>query len=487
MKRKTPLTAFDSSSSSDGDYKISRKAINKGTSQQKPSIRSASKVRGSKKHQRQGKVKRAPSSARKPEKAASPTVAMVPSASKRQPTVTKASAAESSSDLPPIRSSLNEQQLQDDTTTSTRLLHTTTTTTEITSNVQRRLPVENYMVDCSPGTFCSNSRSDDRANPAIETSGLLIAKSSKRKRQTKLPKAPRKRTAYGEASAKVMFSVDETNQCFALVEGVETSASTDTRDGYLMNVLLERYPIPRCGRMIELPCQAHLGQWKAEIVPERPSSIRQSLLSHNVKGFRLTIRHESCNIPLLNRNRSREKDSLSNMLPSHEEDLTVSVIHPAHNRVSSMEMQGILDPHTHPHSFLGLLAILAFDGFTSTSEMNARAKEVSQILERVLVHPDSQTSKSLHPNQLLLEIPGGTRRSVANSDGISMLCCLPLDSKYYLLIGQDSKLPESPLVAIDCKSHRSDIRCLQLFLTIIFLFQYNIHVFCSCFRFIFSL
>jgi hypothetical protein len=301
------------------------------------------------------------------------------------------------------------------------------------------------------------------------------------------------------------FVIDANAPFLALLEGVQASSSSTTMDDYIANVIQEQrhsqlrhsqhhYP-PRTARMMELPCEAKLGNWSAELVP--PPKVEQALhesaaaaasttIAKNantnamnasnsavsLQGYRMSFRHHSCLSLGPLRGKEDGNSATSGADSAAHSALTVSLIHPNLNRFSSVQCQGIVaNLDQFPQSFIGSLSIVGFDGFTCSSDMNSRAGEVSaSFLKRVKSSMHNQTapdrnissaaataagssssssSQIYHPSLM-----GITGQNAQHSIGTSVLCGLSLDTDYQVWIGQDQGTcgqNNNPIVAVDSK------------------------------------
>lgn len=365
----------------------------------------------------------------------------------------------------------------DDTnTTSTRHAYSTTDTTEMTSNVKTRLPeqtTQNWASMASATTVTEAARLLGAASTSNNNNPL------KRNHSGNLPRTSSSKDASSDANS-VKFRVDETRPFLGLVEGVQVTTSPTLKTDYLESVLSGRQAIPRLGRMMELPSSAMLGTWTAHLMDTQDSSC-SDVSNATLTGSRLSLRHESYSgigglQPSITSSQSSSTGAPPPPPPPQDtsNNLTVSCIHPSHNRIPSMQCQGILNTHIHTHSFLGSLSLIAFDGFTSTSDMNTRAQEVSRVLERAKV-PTDYNSKPHKQSSLLLKIP---------NFGVSMLCSLPFDSNYILWIGQDPNLADNAIVAVD-GMYTCGITTLFLFLLLDQSCSYFLFT-CSLFRIYYS-
>jgi hypothetical protein len=458
MKRKTPLAVLDEFSSSCGDEKeVGKRSISKAAAGTTTNTRSSSHQ---KKKKRAYGSNRGIAGAIDGPRSSTTTRATLqkpsqPSSPPRKPRVQGESifssgSSESSTFGPVPRQSLHSLSqpslpqppppaCDDTNTTSTRQPYTTTDTTERTSNVKTRPPEQ---MTQNGASMASSTTVTDAARllAAASTSNNNNNNPLKRKHSGNRPRTSPSKDASSDSNG-VQFRVDESCPFLGLAEGVQATSSPTLQIDYLQNVLSGRQAIPRLGRMMELPNTAMLGTWTAHLIDTQDSS-SSHLSNSNLTRSRLTLRHESFSgIRDLKPSTTGSQSSGTGAPPPQDTpNLTVSCIHPSHNRIPSMLCQGVLDTHIHTHSFLGSLSFIAFEGFTSTSDMNTRAQEVSRVLERATV-PTNSNRKPYTQSSLLLKIP--------NKTGVSLLCSLPFDSNHVLLIGQDPNLVDNSIVAVD--------------------------------------
>jgi hypothetical protein len=124
--------------------------------------------------------------------------------------------------------------------------------------------------------------------------------------------------------------------------------------------------IPHRGRLLELPGEIMPGAWKAQLLHDNIDGIQ---------SIRISLRH--C---------TAMYSSLLDQL--HRNDGNIFIMNPSKNRVKSFIDQGVLtDDEIEDDEegdervvgpFLGCIALVWFDGFTSASEAVSKADEVSE-------------------------------------------------------------------------------------------------------------
>ena len=478
MKRKAPIAVLDGLSSSCGDDKEEKTRLIGKRSSKKATTRTTTNTRSSS-HQK--KTRRLYGSRKSvgattstdPRSSSTTTTATLqkpshPSLPPQKPRVQENSISESLTFGPAPRQGLHllsqpslplpPPPAGDDanTTGTTRQHppHSTTDTTEMTSNVKARLPEKTTQHGASVASstiVTEAARLLETASTSNNNKNINTKNPLKRKHSGNLPAqiSSSKDNASSDSNS-VKFRVDESRPFLGLAEGVQATASPTLQTDYLPSVVAGRQSIPRVARMMELPSTAMLGMWTARLVDAQDGS-GANFSNSNLTGSRLSLRHESYTgigglQPLTTTSSSQSSSAGAPPLPQDtSSNLTVSCIHPSHNRIASMQCQGVVDKstHSHPHSFLGSLSFLAFEGFTSTSDMNTRAQDVSKVLVRATVPiTDSSSNSKLHKqsSSLLLKIP---------NFGVSLLCSLPLDSNHVLWIGQDPNVADNSIVAVD--------------------------------------
>ena len=238
-------------------------------------------------------------------------------------------------------------------------------------------------------------------------------------------------TSSSSISHRQAFVLERNAPFLALIEGIDACPSS------------RRRLHPRKGRILELPSSGQLGTWT--VCLHSPKHKKYDLSScFSLQGHRICLRHHSrMSLGTLQELKSRTSEGF-------DQEVTVSMVHPLLNRVSSVEAQAITDLDQFPESSIGSLSVVGFDGFTSLSDMYTRAAEVStSLLDSV-----ETMSHSHHP----VLLPVGKDFSM----GVSIVCKLSLESDYHVYIGQDQNLPHNPIVAVDRKS----VSCIYIVLSV---------------------
>ena len=213
---------------------------------------------------------------------------------------------------------------------------------------------------------------------------------------------------------------------------------------------------PHRGRLMELPGSVLPGMWEANV---RSSNIVVKSNGHAnnsnipkeegmeelpLHALSLSLRHisASSNTTPLEKYYTGEE--------STPEGYVVSLIDPSFNRVSSFIKQGVLtneevdycvdegeEKMLNDSYHLSCLLLVAFDGFTSSSDSTNDAEHCSEAMLAKCVWPlddDDEHDGRSHK----LHMFGGDKDSEAI--GVLFPCKLDFDNEYYILISHDAKL-----------------------------------------------
>lgn len=376
---------------------------------------------------------------------------MIPSQQQTQPNQTTASTHECQDDRPLANASCAAAT-------------GTAGTTEITSNFHLQEAEQTAKISPDYGMEDNDeSEKQDDSDEEVEQRDQQMTKSNaddviskSRKRHPRphisIPLRPSKQQKLARPTTYLekTFTVDSNSPYLALIEGIESTEHLDEYAAHVMEKDCDCHP--RIGRMMEFPSEAQSGTWTCRLPLDEHGGTGggekapvPSADSVSLQGCRLMLRHKSHLFagPLqrqMSDNIARINKDADEICKTHKEDsdrLSVSSMHPVLSRRSVVECQGTIALDQYPQSFIGSLSFVGYEGFTSTSDMHCHAADVTTgILDCVQRGPDR-----------LLGIHGDIDATLIS--GVSTMCCLHIDSDYQIWIGQDSGLPNNPIVAID--------------------------------------
>ncbi len=203
---------------------------------------------------------------------------------------------------------------------------------------------------------------------------------------------------------------------------------------------------PHRGRLIELPGAVMPGMWSAHIrntaIAKNEDDAREKL-----QNLSISLRHVSASSTPLEKFYNGEKTTPNGLI--------VSLIHPALHRISSFIKQGVFtneevdfcvegEEKMLNNSFLSCLLLVAFDGFTSSSDSTNDAENCSEAMLARCVWPVGDDCQDDGRHEL--HMFGGDNESEAT--GVIFPCKLDFDYEYYILVSHDAKFRIS---AIDGK------------------------------------
>jgi hypothetical protein len=155
------------------------------------------------------------------------------------------------------------------------------------------------------------------------------------------------------------------SQYWAVIEGVATLHPGEDAGSFLQQLLLEGRSdlLPSTGRVLELlPVESKAGRWIAQIKSNRRLGVQRDR-PQDWSDKRLVLRHEDHSAHAFLSTKGRSPEGYS-----------TTVIDPSPQRLMAMHEQDV--DLSHP-SFVASLAIVAFDGFSNSSESRHNALEIA--------------------------------------------------------------------------------------------------------------